>query len=211
MISPGNRFAPGFAVAEQSALETLRQLESGQMEFYSESLNIVRFPSESYHRLFRNYLSEKYVNYPPDIVLLIYVDNLGLAEKLLKELFPGVPIVVVGLTEEKIHAAQLGNNLTGLAQRSDPRGTMELVLRLQPETHRIVVIGGTAEVDIHVVNRVREAARSLTDRAEFDFWTNRPMSEMTQAVRFAHCARGTQVGDRNFSRLKKSRSIGSLA
>src|SRR6266498_5005199 len=57
MISTGNRFAPGFSLAEQSALETLRQLESGQMEFYSESLDIVRFPSESYHRLFRNYLS----------------------------------------------------------------------------------------------------------------------------------------------------------
>jgi hypothetical protein len=71
MISTGNRFAPGFAVAEQSALDTLRQLESGQMEFYSESLDIVRFPSESYHRLFRNYLSEKYVDDPPDIVILI--------------------------------------------------------------------------------------------------------------------------------------------
>ncbi len=143
----------------------------------------MRFPSDSYSRLFRNYLGEKYLDYPPDLVLLIYVGNLGLAEKLLKELFPGVPIVVVGLTEEKISPAQLGTHLTGLAQRSDPRGTIELVLRLQPETRRIVVIGGTAEVDTHVISRVREAARSLTGRAEFDFWTNRPMSEMTQAVR----------------------------
>ena len=143
----------------------------------------MRFTSDSYSRLFRNYLGEKYLDYPPDLVLLIYVGNLGLAEKLLKELFPGVPIVVVGLTEEKISPAQLGNHLTGLAQRSDPRGTIELVLRLQPETRRIVVIGGTAEVDTDVVSRVREAARSFTGRAEFDFWTNRPMSEMTQAVR----------------------------
>jgi PAS domain S-box-containing protein len=183
MISTGNRFAPGFSLAEQSALETLRQLESGQMEFYSESLDIVRFPSESYHRLFRNYLSEKYVDDRPDVIILIYLGNLSIAEKLLKELFPGVPVVVIGLTEEEISAGQLGAHVSGFAQRSDPRGTIELILRLQPETRRIVVIGGTAEVDTHVISRAREAARSLTGRIDFDFWTNRPMTEIRNAVR----------------------------
>jgi len=183
IVSTGSTFAPGFNLAAQTAADTLRQLESGPPELHSESLDIVRFPSDSYSRLFRNYLGEKYLDYPPDLILLIYVGNLGLAETLLKELFPGVPIVVVGLTEEKISPAQLGTHLTGLAQRSDPRGTIELALRLQPETRRIVVIGGTAEVDTQVTSRAQEAARSLTSRIDFDFWTNRPMNEMTQAVR----------------------------
>ena len=183
IVSTGGSLSSGFRVAEQTAVDTLRQLESGPLEFYSESLDIIRFPSDTYSRLFRNYLGEKYVEYPPDLVLLIYVGNLGLAEKLLNELFPGVPIVAFGLTEEKILPAQLGNNLTGLAQRSDPRGTIELVLRLQPNTRRIVVIGGTTEVDANVVSRVREAAPFFTGRAEFDFWTNRSMSELTRAVR----------------------------
>jgi hypothetical protein len=170
IVLTGSSFAPGFRVAEQTAVDTLRQLQSGPLEFDSEYLDIIRFPSDTYSRLFRNYLGEKYVDYPPDLVLLIYVGNLGLAKKLLNELFPGVPIVGFGLTEEKISPAQLGNHLTGLAQRSDPRGTIEVALRLQPETRRIVVIGGTAEVDTNVVNRVREAARSLTGRAGFDYW-----------------------------------------
>jgi PAS domain S-box-containing protein len=183
IVSTGSNFAPGFTHAAETVADTLRQLESGPLELYSESLDIVRFPSGSYSRLFRNYLGEKYIDYPLDLILLIYVGNLGLAEKLLKELFPGVPIVAFGLTEEKIFPAQPGTHLTGLAQRSDPRGTLELMFRLQPEIRRIVVIGGTSEVDTHVVSRVREAARSFTGRAEFDFWTNRPMSEITQAVR----------------------------
>ncbi|MGH7874118.1 MAG: sensor histidine kinase [Candidatus Binatia bacterium] len=183
IVSTGSTFASGFTLAAQTATDALRQLESDPLELYSESLDIVRFPSDSYSRLFRNYLGEKYLDYPPDLVLLIYVGNLALAEKLLEELFPGVPIVVVGLTEEKISPDQQGTHLTGLAQRSDPRATLELILRLQPETRRIVVIGGTAEVDTHVISRVREAARSWTGRAEFDFWTNRSMSETTQAVR----------------------------
>jgi signal transduction histidine kinase len=57
-----------------------------------------------------------------------------------------------------------------------------LILRLQPETRRIVVIGGTAEVDRSVIDRVKDAARSFTGRGEFDFWENRSMAELRQAV-----------------------------
>jgi hypothetical protein len=58
-----------------------------------------------------------------------------------------------------------------------------LALRLQPETRRIVVIGRTAEVDRHVISRAQQAARSFPAPVEFDFWTNRSMSEITQTVR----------------------------
>ena len=184
MISTGNRFsAPGFSVAEQAAFETLRQFGAGQIEFYSEHLDIVRFTDESFRRLFRDYLKGKYADNSPDVIILIYVGNLAITAKLLEQLFPGVPVVVAGLTEEAVPVGSLGGHLTGVAQRSDPQGTIELMLGLQPETRRIVVIGGTAEVDTHVIGRARQAARSLTGRIEFDFWTNRPMSEITNAVR----------------------------
>ena len=183
MISTGSRFAPGFALAEQSALDTLRNLGAGQIDVYSESLDIVRFPSESYRRLFRGYLYEKYAKSPPDLLLLIYVGNLGVAGKLLEQLFPQVPIVVAGFTEEEISTDQFGRYVSGIAQRVDPRGTIELIRRLQPETRRVVVIGGTAEVDRQVISRAKEAARSFSNQVEFDFWTDRSMTEMRDAVR----------------------------
>ena len=183
MISAGSRSAPGFVLAEQSVLETLRRLGPDEIEFYSEALDIVRFPSGSYRRLFRNYLSEKYAENPPDLLILIYVGNLRVAEELFEKLFPGVPVVVAGFTEEEISVSQLGPNLSGVAQRVDPRGTIELILRLQPDTRRIVVIGGVAEVDRHVISRTKEAARSFAAPVEFDFWTDRPLAEMSNAVK----------------------------
>jgi ABC-type uncharacterized transport system substrate-binding protein len=183
MISTGSRLAPGFALVEQTTLDVLRQLRSGETEFYSESLDIVRFPSESYHRIFRNYLIEKYTDYPPSLVFLIYVGNLNVAKKLLYNLFPDAPVVVAGFTEEQISFGELGPHVTGLAQRVDPHGTIELILRLQPEKRRIVVIGGTAEVDVHVIERARKAASAFSDRVEFDFWTNRSMIQISDAVK----------------------------
>jgi hypothetical protein len=116
MISTGSRFSPGFALVEQSALDTMAKLGPGQFDFYSEHLDIIRFPSESYQRIFRNYLHEKYAENPPDLLMLFSVGNLGIAAKLLEQLFPEVPVVVVGLTEEKVATDQLGSLVSGFAQ-----------------------------------------------------------------------------------------------
>ena len=87
-----------------------------------------------------------------------------------------------GFTEEEVGTDQFGPLVSGVAQRVDPRATLDLIFRLQPETRRIVVIAGTAEVDGHVLDRVKEAARSFEGRIEFDFWDNRTLAELRQAV-----------------------------
>jgi PAS domain S-box-containing protein len=64
----------------------------------------------------------------------------------------------------------------------NPRATLQIIFRLQPETRRIVVVAGTAEVDRQVLDRVKEAARSFDGRARFEFWDNRSMAELRQEV-----------------------------
>jgi len=178
IISTGSRFSVGFPMIEQSAIERLRQLRPGEIEFYGESLDIIRFPSESYHRIFRDYLRNKYADDVPDLIILFYVGNLRVAEKNLGQLFPDTPIVAAGLTEEKFPPGPLGGRMTAIAQSTDPDGTIELILRLQPKIQRIVVIGGTAEVDRQVMSRARAAAGRFTGRVEFEFWDKRPMVEI---------------------------------
>ena len=182
MISTGSRFSPGFALIEQSTLDTMAKLGPGRIDFYSEYLDIIRFPSESYQRIFRDYLRDKYADNPPDLLMLFYVGNLGDRGKLLQQLFPEVPVVVTGFTEEKFATDQLGSLVSGFAQHVDPRATMEMILRLQPETQRIVIIGGTAEVDRLVLDRAEKAARSFAGRVEFDLWNKRALAEIRKSV-----------------------------
>ena len=182
MISTGSRSAIGFSLIEQNAVEKLRQLRPDGVEFYTESLDIIRFPSESYHRLFRDYLRDKYADNIPDLVILFYVGNLGVAEKLLGELFPGIPVVVAGLTEENISTNRVSSHVTGIAQRSDIGGTMELMHRLQPDIRHVVAIGGTADVDRQVMTGVKEAAKSFAGRVQLEFWEKRSVQEILKAV-----------------------------
>jgi PAS domain S-box-containing protein len=182
LISTGSRFSVGFPIVEQNIVEKLRQVHPDKLEFYSEYLDIVRFPSESYHRGFRDYLHDKYANDIPDLIILLYVGNLGVAEKLLEQIFPGTPVVATGLTEEDLPAGPLGDRITGIAQRFDPTGTIRIILRLQPEVRRIVVIGGSTEVDRQVTTRARQASRLFAGAVEFEFWDRRSMDDILKAV-----------------------------
>lgn len=182
IISTGSRFSAGFAVVHERILEALGKIPSARIETYGEDLDIIRFPTERFQRLFGEYLDEKYADQPPDLVMLLYVGNLAAAGNLLQHLFPETPVIVAGLTEEEVRPAQFGRPISGIAQRLDPRASIELILRLQPETRRIVVIGGTAEVDRSVIERVKEAARFFAGQVEFDFWDNRTVAELHQSV-----------------------------
>jgi signal transduction histidine kinase len=182
LISTGSRFSPGFTLVDQTVLEALKTIPEGQVETYGENLDILRFPSERFARIFRDYLTDKYAEKHPDLVILVYIGNLGIAGKMLQHLFPGTPVIVAGFTEEEIRRDEFGSMVSGTAQRVDPRASIDLILRLQPETRRIVVIGGTAEVDRGVMNSVKEAARSFAGRVDFDFWDNRSMAELRHAV-----------------------------
>ena len=182
LISTGSRFSPGFGLVDQAVLEALGKIDSGTVEVYPENLDILRFPSERFARIFSEYLTEKYADQPPDLVILVYIGNLGTAGKFLQQLFPKTPVIVAGFTEEEVLRHQFGSLVSGIAQRVDPRATLELILRLQPETRRIIVIGGTAEIDRSVLNRVKDAARSFAGRVDFDFWDNQSLAELRQAV-----------------------------
>jgi len=182
IISTGSRLSPGFALVDRGILEALGKIPSPPIETYAENLDILRFPTERFQRIFTEYLTEKYAEQPPDLIVLVFVGNLGIAGKLLQQLFPGTPVIVAGFTEEEVRTDQFGPLVSGIAQRVDPRATLELIVRLQPETRRIIVIGGTAEVDRSVFNRAKEAARSFGGKVDFDFWDNRRMAELRQAV-----------------------------
>src|SRR4051794_4820509 len=71
LISTGSRLAPGFIIVDQQILKALSTLQSPRTEIYAENLDIVRFPVERSQRIFSEYLSAKYAQQRPDLVMLI--------------------------------------------------------------------------------------------------------------------------------------------
>lgn len=181
MLFSESKYVPGNLLVEQGARDVL--LNSGRsLEFYAEYLDAGRFPEEGYYRLFRAYLQQKYAQRPPDLVLAFLARKFELAGQLPAEFFPKSPVVFGALTEAEIPRARVGSDVTGVVQRLDIQGALRLILQVQPETQRIVVIGGAAPLDRLYLALAEKAASSFKEQVQFDFWTTLSVAEMRRNV-----------------------------
>lgn len=163
-------YSAGNVMIEQAARDKLRDRGGDRTEIYTEHL----YGSDS-----RDALRVRYRDRRPDVILTTAMVASELARE---ELFPDVPMVFMWVNPDPFPGKPPGTNITGIVAVVDYRGTMDLIFRLQPETRRVVVIGGVAPSDRRRLALVEQVSQSFSNRATFEFWTNQPMSEMQASV-----------------------------
>ena len=167
----------------QQAFQTeLQRLATNRIDFFEEYLYARHFTDPAHFQLFQNYLGRKYAGQNLDLIVVFPAGDYALAGALPAALFPDVPVVFVTANELEVPYAISKLGVTGIIQRFDIRGTLGLILRLQPDTRRVVVVGGTSESDRASLGRIQEIAQGL-EGIEIDFWTNRPVAELPAAVK----------------------------
>jgi len=97
-------------------------------------------------------------------------------------LFPGSPIVFCAVAKPQLEALKPPPNSSGVVSWVDVQGTLAAALKLQPETRRIVVVGGTAITDRWVQEEAREALRLYEGQLEITYLTDLSMAEILQRV-----------------------------
>ena len=182
MIFNESKDVPGNIMLEQAVRTEMQKLATNRIEFSTEYLDASHFSDKEHFRLFQDYLGRKYAEQKLDLILVFPSRDYRLAGDLPNALFPDVPVVFVAVNEMEVPEAIQKLGVTGIVQRFDLRGTLGLIMRLQPDTRRIVVVGGTNEVDRATLGRIVEASRAL-EGIEFEFWTNRPVAEVPRAVK----------------------------
>ncbi len=176
------RDAPGNILLEQAVRAEMQEHFTNRIEFLTENLDASHFSDQVHFRLFQDYLGKKYAGQKLDLILAFSSRDYRLAGALPEALFPSVPVVFVAVNELEVPQAISKLGVTGIVQRFDLRGTLGLIVRLQPDTRRVVVIGGISEADRATLGRIEEAAPSL-EGIGFEFWTNRPVAELPAAAR----------------------------
>ena len=173
---------PGNIMLEQAVKAEMLKASTNPVVFSSEYLDASHFSGKEHFRVFQNYIGKKYTANDLDLVLAFPSQDYTLAGELPDALFPAVPVVFVAVNEmdAPLEISKLG--VTGIVQRFDIRGTLGLIKRLQPDTRRVVVIGGSTPTDRATLGRIAEASQSL-EGVQFEFWTNRPVAELPGLVR----------------------------
>ncbi|HUE36241.1 MAG TPA: ABC transporter substrate binding protein, partial [Candidatus Acidoferrum sp.] len=175
------RDLPGNVLLEQAIRSEMAAHSTNRIEFFSESMDVGRFPDTNLFNLFGEYIKNKYADQKIDVAMMFMARNFMLAREMTNALPPGLPLVYVVVNDLDVPGSPAGRPFTGIFQRFDIPGTVKFIFRLQPETRRVVVVGGISKADQVTLSRVAEIAQSV-EGVRFDFWTNMPVVEICKAA-----------------------------
>jgi PAS domain S-box-containing protein len=171
---------------------TLRaELRSGvrdRVEFYTEYLDLVRFPSPAHTANLVKLLNLEFSDQKPDLIVPVSYSAMRFLLEEGKELFPGVPAVALfnarrlDEVQRRIATGTAGRDITGVASTDEPARTLDLALKLQPDTQRVEVVVGCSPVEKFWVDQLKQDFQPYRQRVEVDFLTGLTMNDVLRRV-----------------------------
>ncbi len=167
------------------------QLRSGvrdRVEFYTEYLDLVRFPSFSHATNLAKLLKLKFSEQKPDLIVPVSYAAVQFLLGEGKELFPGTPMVALFNVRRLddlsrgIATGTAGRSITGVASTDEPARTLDLALRLQPDTRRVAIVVGSSPVENFWIEQLKQDFSTYRQRVEVTYLTGLSMDELLQRV-----------------------------
>lgn len=177
---PGPEF-PFRSVFEKGFQSVLRSGQPGGAEYYSETLESYRFPSDSHTLLMRDYLRRKYAGMKFDVIAVWPEAALEFMLRYRDELFPGVPIVYISV--KRPDPRQLPHDVTGIWIGPRLTETLELALDLHPATERVFVIIGRRTNSKLLESEARAQLKGFENRVTLDYLIDLPLDEVISRVK----------------------------
>lgn len=147
-----------------------------------EHLDLTHFGDEKHLELLKNLYRYKYADHKPDLIIPVLGAAIDLVLDQKADLFNGVPIVFGGVEKQFLENLALPDNATGHLTDINYTKTLELALRLHPNTRNIVIVGGAGNVVKNWVTSSRKAYQSYEDRFDITYLIGLPMQELLSEV-----------------------------
>ena len=173
---------PGLAIINRSLREAFTSELAGDVEFYSESLNLSQFRGPDHDVVLRDHFRRKYTNARLDLVVAVLGPALDFLLRHGELMFPGVPIVFCGADASDLEGKALRANMTGVLVRRDFASTLDIALRLQPETRRVFVVGGMTTFDRQLQGIARRDFERFKPRVAITYLTDLSMAALLKTV-----------------------------
>jgi len=150
---------------------------------FEEYLDQPTFAGADYEQAALRYLRGKYASRPPAVIVAVGQFSLRYLLRHRAALFGAVPIVHVGVEAQDLRAIGTAPGTFGIAAGSDLPGTIQLALRLHPDTRRFVVITGSSERDRLWEADARSAFSTLKSPLGVEYISGEPTETVLRRVR----------------------------
>jgi signal transduction histidine kinase len=142
-------------VAERGLTRILDAGLQRNVDYYSEFIDVSRFPEASYQAAFHDFMRLKYQNVRFDLVIALHDVAIAFVTAYRDTLFHDTPAVFLTTSPSTTRFS----NSTGLIHERDFLATPALIRQLQPDVRQVFVVTGAAVADVAFENAVR---RQLT-------------------------------------------------
>ena len=143
--------------------ELSRVLEAGLsqgLDFYSEYLDLARFPDPAYRSAFHDFLQTKYKDVRFDVVIAMQDTAVEFLRATRSELFRDVPVAYFASSP----STQRLPNSAGVIADLNLDATVALAAELQPDLQQVFVVSGAETADLaQNERRARSSVRSSLD------------------------------------------------
>ena len=182
VVYPTSDGQPGVLRFQESLRLGLMNGPTARFEVFNEYLDSARFPDERYQSHLADFLRTKYLGREPDVIIPALAPSLDFVLKYRDNLFPGVPVVFGAIDKHEAEARTLGKGVLGIPMTVDLEPTLDLALRLHPDTRRVVVVSGKSRLDAYWAEEARRAFRRYETKLDFVYLTGLPLNDLLREV-----------------------------
>jgi PAS domain S-box-containing protein len=153
----------------QRGIESVFEKSGKEIEIAVEYMDAKRHPVRQMYGRLADLYDYKYWRWQPDLIISCDDDALNFLFEYRDRIYPGVPVVFCGLDVNGYDPSLLDGRqgYTGVVERLDLTGTIDLILDLQPAVERIIVIHDwTTSGRVHRRN-IERLAPHYGDAVEF--------------------------------------------
>ncbi len=118
----------------------IRARVPGQVNFYTAFIDYQRIEDKPYRESLAETFRHEYREVKPDVVIVVALQALEFTMQYRDRIFPGVPIVFTAVTASELEGEKMGPGVTGAESSVGLRETIDLALRLHPDTNAVAVI-----------------------------------------------------------------------
>jgi len=177
-----SRLLPGVVVVDQELRSALESGSAGPIRFHTEYLDLSWFRDTGIEPAAVEFLRRKYAGHALDLVIPAGPTALRFALRNRAAIFPRVPMVFTAGLRSMVADIDLPSDVTGTWLVADWPVNLDLILRLQPDTRRVVLVYGTSPFDRAEVGGVKEAIARYGERLELSELTDLPFDDVLKKV-----------------------------
>ncbi|WP_341487396.1 sensor histidine kinase [Pararhizobium sp. A13] len=180
VLYPYDERVAATTAAGEAVRTRLLTATAGRIDIFSEFLDLSRFPEKTHLERMAQYLSEKYADHRPDVVIALGEESLGFVLSNRARMVPAARIVFAGFSVSTVEGMGLPDDVVGVFTEFRIARTLEMARGLQPDARHLVIIGGSADFDRSWLATARADLAEIAKDYETTYLEDLSIDEFTE-------------------------------